>query len=427
MDNLDESLVKIIDFWQKNVTQGKLYSREIIKEIDLKSKEIIDLIGPRRSGKSSILKLIARKFNVKDYLYINFEDPFFVSHNSAEIIENLIEIYQEYFNLYPKYIFFDEIQEIKDWEKAIRKLRDEGKYKIFITGSSSKLLSREMSSLITGRHITYEVLPLSFKEFLTFRNMDIFNKKELILKRRELVKQFQQYCQDGGFPEIVITGNYALLKNYFYDILEKDIIRRYDIREKDVLEKLTLYLLSNSGNISSLESLKKTFSISFLPANSYLEYLKEAFLIYELVQFSYSLKKQEKAFKKYYSVDVGLSNAVSFKFSEDKGRILENLVLLELKRQGEELYYYRTKNNLEVDFAIKIKNKICQLVQVAWSLDDKQVENREIKALLEAMKEIKLDKAFILTYNEEKEITLDHKTIKVIPIDKWLIETEIKF
>lgn len=422
MDNLNEQLVKIIDFWCKNISCNKLFDREIIKCIDLQSKEIVDLVGLRRSGKSSIFKLIIKDLNTKSFLYINFEDPFFITHNNPEIIEDIIEIYKEYFNPKLKYVFFDEIQEIKNWEKALRKLRDVETYKIFITGSSSQLLSKEISSLITGRHLSYPIFPLSFKEFLLFKKIIISNKKDIILKNVELIKKFNEYTKIGGFPEAVITNNQELLKNYFYDILEKDIIRRYDVREKNVLEKLAVYLLSNSGNISSIESLKKTFAISFLPITAYLEYLKDSYLIYEVPQFSYSLKKQEKAFKKFYSADVGLSNVVSFKFSEDKGRILENIVMLHLKQKFDNLYYFRTKNNLEVDFVIKEKNEFRAAIQVTWELDKENVKNREIKALKEAMDELKLDKGYILTNNEKGLIKVNNKIIKIMPVYEWLLQ-----
>lgn len=422
MNNLDEQLVKIIDFWQKNTKTGLLLERKIIKDIDLKSKEIIDIVGSRRSGKSSVLKLLIRKLNTENFLYINFEDPFFIDHNKATIIEEIIEVYKNYFHKKLKYLFFDEIQEIKNWERSIRKLRDSEEYKIFITGSSSRLLSKEVSSLITGRHLSYQVFPLSFSEFLSFRNFAIKNQKGIALNARSLENKLQQYLKIGGFPEPVLTNNQILLKNYFFDILEKDIVRRYEIREKSVLERLALYLLTNSGNITSIESLKKTFVVSFSPIVSYLEYLKESFLIYELPQFSYSLKKQEKAFKKFYSIDTGLSNAVSFRFSQDKGRILENAVMIHLKRKYRDLFYYRTKNNLEVDFLVKEKNHFQKLIQVVWNIENENVKKRELKALTEAMEELKINEGLVLTTALEEKIKIGKNTIKIIPAYKWFLE-----
>src|SRR3990167_784100 len=173
MNNIDEQIIKIIDFWQKSVKHGTLLEREIINDINIGGKEIIDLVGPRRSGKSSILKLLIRKLETDKFLYINFEDPFFIANNDQEIIEKILEVYGSYYGKDLKYIFFGEIQEILNWEKVVRKLRDAENYKIFITGSSSRLLSREISSLITGRHISYQIFPLSFGEFLSFNKIDI--------------------------------------------------------------------------------------------------------------------------------------------------------------------------------------------------------------------------------------------------------------
>ena len=419
----NQQLVKIIDFWLKSTEKNELYSRDLIKEIDLKSKEVIDLVGPRRSGKSSILKLIIRYLKLKDnFLYINFEDPFFVVNNSPQVIEELIFVFKEYFSPKLKYIFLDEIQEIANWEKAVRKLRDGESFKIFITGSSSKLLSKEVSSLITGRHKSYKVFPLTFAEFIFFKKINISSKRDIILKEKLLIKQFNEYLQIGGFPEVVIRKDVELLKNYFFDILEKDIIARYEIREKEILQKLALYLLSNSGNILSIESLKTAFNISFAALSSYLEYLKESFMVMELLQFSYSLKKQSKALKKIYAIDIGLANSVSFKFSEDKGRALENSVFLELKKSSKEIYYYKTKNNLEVDFLVKEKTVMKEIIQVCWSIEDNKTKEREIRNLAVAMDELGLKSGLILTYDEADVIKINRKTIIVKPVFRWLLE-----
>ncbi len=418
-----EQIIKIIDFWQKVAKKEKLYDRALTERIDYKSKEIIDLIGPRRSGKSSILKLIIQRLNLNDnFLFINFEDPFFVGNNEPQILEEIIAVFKEYFNPKLKYIFFDEIQEIVHWERILRKLRDAENFKIFITGSSSKLLSKEASYLLTGRHLSYSVFPLSFQEFLAFRQIILSEKKDFILKEKTILRAFEEYINIGGFPEIALTKNQELSKTYFFDILQRDIIRRYDIREKEILEKIAVYYLSNAGKIISIESLKNSFNVSFTLASLYLEYLKEAFLIFELPQFAYSLKKQSKALKKIYSIDAGISNAVSFRFSEDKGRILENIVFLELKRRGAEIYYYKTKNNLEADFLIKEKTRMREIIQVAWSLEDKKTKDREIKNLLQALEECNLNKGLILAYNEKETINIGKKTIIIKPVWQWLLE-----
>lgn len=419
--------MKVVDFWQKSLKREVLCQREIIKNIDYSSKEVVDLIGPRRSGKSSIMKLIVDKLGLKknDFLYINFEDPFFIENNNPLVFEEIVAIFREYYSSKLKFLFLDEVQEIKGWEKAVRKFRDGENFKIFLTGSSSKLLSKELATLLTGRHKTYNILPLSFVEFLIFRKIKIDTPKDLILQDKKIKKQFLDFLTLGGFPEPVLGNDQQLLKEYFYDILQKDIMVRYQIRERETLEKIAIYLLSNIGKPISVEVLKQTYNISFVLASKYIAYLQEAFLVFGLTQFSFSLKKQAKAFKKTYAIDTGLANAVSFRFSQDKGRYLENAVFLELMRKKEKIYYYKTKNNLEVDFAVFEKQKVKILIQVAWSLQDEQTKKREMAGLFEAMEECELKRGIILTYDEQALIKVGDKSIKVVPVWKWMLEKQV--
>ena len=419
-----EQLVKVIDFWQKSLERDLLYERKVLDEIDLKGKEVIDLVGPRRSGKSSVMELIIKRLglSISDFLYINFEDPFFIENNDPEIIEEIVSVFREYYGANLKYLFLDEVQEIAGWEKTIRKFRDGEKLKIFLTGSSSKLLSKELSTLLTGRHKTYSILPLSFREFLDFRKLKVNNKKDLIVKSVKIKKQFLEYLKIGGFPEPVLNDDEQLLKNYFYDILQKDIMMRYRVREREALEKIAIYALSNLGKPISVESIKKAHNISYVMAAKYVAYLQEAFLIFSLTQFSFSLKKQAKAYKKIYCIDTGLANAVSFRFSDDKGRYLENVVYLELIRRNKKLYYYKTKNNLEVDFAIFENQKVVELTQVVWSLADEQTARREKNSLVAAMEESGLKKGMIFTYDEQSTIKTDAGIIEVKPVWLWLLE-----
>lgn len=419
-----EQIVKIIDFWQKSVDTGPLFERAAMDAIDLAGREIVDLVGPRRSGKSSLLKLIVRRLALEDnFMFINFEDPFFVTCNHPSVIEELISVYTEFFSPGLEYLFFDEIQEINQWERAVRKLRDSERYKIFLTGSSSKLLSGEISSLLTGRHMSCRVFPLSFREYLVFRGVDYKGKKDMALKEMTYLKLFEEYFRIGGFPQAVQTGSLELLKNYFFDIIQRDIVMRHDIREKEILEKMAANLLTNSGKAVTIESLKSAYNISFSAASTYLEHLKDAFLVFELQQFSYSLKRQMKATKKIYSVDQGISGAVSFRFSEDRGRVLENIVFLELKKMGKEVYYYKTSNNLEVDFLVWEGNEARELIQVTWDMGDEKTRLRETKALFKAMDETGLKKGLILTAGEENIVEENGCSILVRPVYKWALES----
>lgn len=421
----DESQLKIIDFWQKVAEEKGLYDRQIINKINLRTKEVIDIIGPRRSGKSSVMKIMAQKLKNKgNYLYINFEDPYFINHNSPYILEELIETYKEYFQKNLIYVFFDEVQNIISWEKTVRKLRDSGQYKIFVSGSSSKLMNAELSSLLSGRHISYRLMPLSYKEYLDFQGIKIESKKDIILKEKMLLRHFNDYLKWGGFPAVVLSKNQELLKQYYLDIIQKDIVKRYDVREKEILEKMGIYLLTNSAKIISVSATKNLYNISHELSSTYLEYFKESFLIFDVPQFSYSIKTQQKALKKIYAVDTGLVNTVSFHFSEDKGRMLETSVYLALKQLDKEIFYYKTSSGREVDFFIKenIVNK--QFIQVAWNIEDELTKKRETESLLEAMEEEKINNGIILTHNTREKILVKGKHIYMKPVYQWLLELQ---
>lgn len=416
-----KELIRTIDFWKKSAEESGLFRRILTDKINIKSDEIIDIIGPRRSGKSSILKLLIKNMEKDSWLYINFEDPAFIENNNPKVIEELIETYIQHYGSSLKYLFFDEIQNIEYWEKAVRKLRDGSKYKIFITGSSSKLLSRELSSLITGRHLSYNLMPLNFREYLFFKNITVNNLKETVLQEAKIVKYFEKYLKLGGFPKIVLGENEELLKQYYPDILEKDIIKRHNIRQKDIVEKIGVFLLSNASKILSINSLEKAFNVSFEAASNYLNYFKEAFLVFEVSQFSYSLKTQQKALKKIYAVDTGLANAVSFRFSEDCGRILENCVFLHLNQIAPEVYYYKTKNNLEVDFLVKYQNQKMELIQVCADISDEKTKKRELKALLGAMAELGISSSLILTASTNEVVKINNRKVVIMPVYEWIL------
>ena len=421
MSNYRE-IVKLINYWQLDAVNSKLFVRSVVSKIDAKSKEVVDIVGPRRAGKSFVLKLLIKNLGLKegDFLYMNFEDPFFVENNDPLVVGDIIEVYKEYFGKNLKYLFFDEIQNIKSWERSIRALRDGGDYKVFVTGSSSKLLSGELATALTGRHLSYWVFPLSFKEFLDFEGVVIENSKSVVVKENSLKNYFIKYLEMGGFPEVVLSKNPLLLKQYFFDVLEKDIIKRYDIREKEILQKIGVFVITNATKTISLSSLERLYGISSAVVRNYLEYFKEAFLIFELSQFSYSLKTQQKVIKKYYCVDTGLANAVSFRFSEDKGRMLENAAFLHLKDRFDEIYYYKTKQGKEVDFLVKTASEY-QLFNVCWDLSDQKTRDREVKSLLEAMDEMGLTTGTIFTFEEEETLHFGEREIELSPLYKYPI------
>ncbi|MHA1659067.1 MAG: ATP-binding protein, partial [Promethearchaeota archaeon] len=316
------------------------------------------------------------------------------------------------------FIFFDEIQVIPKWEKWVRKIRDLEIAHIFITGSSSKLLSREYGTSLTGRHITQVLFPLSFKEYLRFKNFKIpKNEADIHDKKIWLRKHFQEFLINGGFPEFVLSENIELLKNYFEDILYKDVILRHEIRDVNLLRKIANYCLTNLSQSLSYNSLKNLFKISLDTARSYLSYLEESFMIFQVSIFSYSLKIQEVNPKKVYCIDNGLRNAISFKFSKDEGKLAENLIFIELKRRGKEIYYWKGKN--EVDFIVKERDDSLKALNITYT---DEITKREIEGLKEFKEKFssQVVKLIILTKNIEKK----KNGIVYIPIWKWLISSE---
>ncbi len=421
MNNLEENLVKVIAFWKSSVKNDQLFPRTAESQVDILKDEIVAVMGPRRSGKSSFLKLLMQKLPEDSWLYVNFEDPFFIEENEVGVIEKLIDTYLEYFSSELKYLFFDEIQNIGKWEKAIRKYQETKKYKIFVTGSSSQLLSKEFSTVLTGRHKTIRILPLSFKEYLEFNNVVAERKTDYITKEGQIKKLFKQYLIMGGFPKVAIDKKPEVLKQYFYDIIEKDIMGRYQIRQGEKLERLTSYLLSNVARVYSVSALSKTFDLSWEYISLYIQYLKEAFVLNDLTQFSYSLKTQEKSQNKIYSIDNGLVTAVSFSFSENLGSMLENAASSHFFNSFNEVYYYKTKSNSELDFVLKNEEKIIALVQICADLTSPDTKQRETKALLEGSRELSCETLIVATLDFQGSEKIDGKDIIYVPLYKILL------
>ncbi len=422
MNNInDEYLIKIINFWKETSKNNLLVPRIARQQVDLSKDEVIAVIGPRRSGKSSFLQLIMRELPKDSCLYINFEDPFFIENKNADIIERLIEIYLANFSDDLKYLFFDEIQNIGNWEKVIRKYQETKKYKIFITGSSSQLLSKELATVLTGRHKTIKILPLDFSEFLAFNNFVFEKKADFAIKDEEIKKKFNEYLSLGGFPKVVLDKRPEVLKQYFYDIIQKDIVGRYNIRQGEKLERLGNFLLSNIAKVYSVSALSKTFELSWESVNLFISYFKEAFVLNDLVQFSYSLKTQEKSFNKIYSIDNGLVSAVSFAFSDNLGQMMENCAYNYFANRYDEIYYYKTTSNSEVDFVLKNGKGVVSLIQICANISNEETRKREVKALLEAGKELNCTKLIVATYDFQGKENESGIEINYIPLYKIML------
>jgi len=424
------------NFWEKDIDIG-IPRHEYLNQIKryLKTDEIITLTGVRRSGKSTIsLQVLANliKNNVPkiNTLYVNFEDPKFYNFLNVDLLDDIWEAYSDY--LRPKgkvYLVLDEIQKIKGWEHWVRAKYDQKeKVKIFATGSNAELLSSEFSSVLTGRHLQLFVTPLNFREFLKFRNIEVKADKLWLLKNKNVLRRlFPEYLQTGGFPKIVLTKDELLRKElltqYFNDILTKDIVDRYKIKGVGKLQNLALFYSTNFTRKYTFNKVKRLsdFSLSLDSIHRFSHYLANSFLIDFLPRFSYSLKNQMQTDRKVYFVDNGMHNAIAFKFSADKGKLLENAVFHHLKRQKKQLYYFYEKQ--EVDFVCREGLKTTELINVCYSIDDKETLLRETSALVEAMKYFKLKESkIIVAEGARKDIAGQGFVIHIVPFYQWALD-----
>jgi len=394
-----------------------LVEREVSLNDCMKGNEIIIITGIRRCGKSSLLKIISKKLN-KKFVYINFDDIRFTDFK-VENFEDIEEIISEIRGIKTEVIYLlDEVQNVLSWERWVNNLYAKN-IKVFVTGSNSSLLSSEISTFLTGRNKVIKLYPFSFKEFLLFKKIKI--DYQTTDERRIISQAFNEYFEKGGFPLVIINDDLSLSKQYFEDILNKDIIKRYGIKKVKELKDLILYLFSNVSKTYSYSTLKQISSIKSLSMiNNYIEHLKNVFVASTINKFDYSIKKQRVSSSKFYVLDNSFLKTVAFNFSENTGKRLENLVFIELVRREVEVYYHLKKN--ECDFIIKEGLNITKAIQVCLILDNIVTKKREIDGLCEALKEYNLKEGLILTLDKEEEFMIDGKKIIIKPVWKWLLE-----
>ncbi len=415
------------NFWKQKIDTGFRRSFYLEKlEYLMKMQEIVAVTGVRRSGKSVIVlqiikDLIAKGVNPKNTLYINFEEPNFSGNLNVKFLGKIFDAYLEFFDPKEKiYIFLDEVQLVNEWERFAVSLYDRRvNVKIFVTGSSSNLLMGEISTLLSGRYVSEIIYPLSFKEFLDFKK-EIYRSADLpLIKNSKLYNYLREYIEFGGFPRIITEkeayGKKVILTEYFNSILEKDIFLRHKIRNTKDVREVAGFAMANIANKISSYRIKKDFDIASLSARRYFGYFQEAFLLQFVPFFSYSVKKQTYNPQKVFCIDTGLRNAVSFKFSEDIGKLLENIVYLELLRKKESPYYWEGKG--EIDFVLRRGHKVAELVNVCYSLNTESLE-REIKSLEEGMSEFKNTKAKIIYWEGSPP---EHKKIEFVNILDFLL------
>ncbi|MBN2484429.1 MAG: ATP-binding protein [Bacteroidales bacterium] len=364
----------------------------------------VDIItGIRRCGKSTCLRQIAKAID-GDVSFFSFEDSRIFGFN-AEDFPKLLQVMGGNKKAY----FFDEIQDIPGWEIFVRNLHDMGR-KVYLTGSNASLLSRELGTRLTGRHINFELYPFSFSEFLKFFSL------------LPSVDSFKEFLVKGGFPEYLKFGEYTILQQLFKDIIYRDISVRYGVRNVKSLVDIALYLVSNTGKEYTLNRLKNNFNLgSVNTAGEYVGWYEDSYLIFTVPQFSWSAKSMSVNPKKVYTIDTGFAMANSLSFSNDTGRLLENAVFIELMRRKFRINYF--KQTRECDFIAFGSRQVEGAYQVCMdlNLDNK---NREIEGLIEALDFFELKSGTILTFDQEDKFVISGKEILVIPAWKWMLPNE---
>ncbi len=394
----------------------KIIEREKLDEarVILKYPNILAVLGIRRCGKSIFSYLLAKNSKTG---YINFDDERLIEIKNEDFDRILTSFYELYADL--DYIILDEIQNIKNWELFVNRLRRTKK--VILTGSNSKLLTGELSTHLTGRYIYLELFPFSFREFLRkkeFKESKAYTSKE----KAGLLTYLKEYLQMGGFPESYKFGK-AIISRIYDDILTKDILLRYKITKIEELKKLSNYLITNSSQETTYSKLSKIFNVKHVSTiSNWVGYLENSFLLFRVERFDFKLKQQHIAPKKFYCIDTGIINSIGFQFSENIGRLMENAVAIELQRRKEKLqskiYYWKDHQQNEVDFIIKNDKTINKLVQVTYASNKNDIKSREIGALLKAGKKLKCKNLIIITWDYETY----EEGIKFIPLWKWLLE-----
>ena len=420
----------LIEHKEKALGDHVFIRREILAQtVDMaRQKEIHVITGVRRSGKSTLMRLIARYLiqeeNVprENILYLNFEDDRFAEFQTSDF-QTLYEAYLEVESPSGrKYFFLDEIQNLPGWHRWLNRLYEFEDVKLFVTGSNSSMMKGEAAMSLTGRNRVVTLYPFSFREYaaacdVTWTERDLLTGEG----KAKLARLFRRYAQEGGFPEAVRQHDPDILRHYFGDIVYRDIVARYGLRNVREIRELALYLASNLSCLASYKKLKDMIAVNSLTTvKNYLGYFEDVYLFFPVNLFDYSLKRQMYNPAKLYCVDHALATAMAFKFSADSGRILENIVFCELKRRGCEIYYWKDKSGKEVDFLIRQGQEITTALQVCQDIDAGETRKREISGALAAAAAFGLTEAKILTTDREGEEIHNGVRIRYEPVWRWL-------
>jgi len=407
-----------------------IVQRDIHYPLDIPLDRAVVLSGPRRSGKTYLMylgikELLARKENKNSILYVNFEDSRLVGAVSQDL-NTLLEVFFEFCpdRNEKTWVFLDEIQVIPDWERFVRTLVDMENVNVFVTGSSSRLMSKEIATSMRGRSLTYNVYPFSFAEVLKAGKLE-YEEYLSSGQMGEIIQKLEDYVKYGGFPETVrYREEWDRILSEIVDVtIFRDIVERYDVKNIKML-KLFLNAIFNSKEFSIhkfYNFLKSQgYKVSKNTLYTYFGYFEDSFIVFPLKRFSYSYKNIESSISKMYLVDNGL---LSLQGIRDYGRLIENIVFIELKRRSKgDLFYYKSTSGREIDFIIKEGKKVSELIQVCYMLDDFVTKEREVKALLQGSEELRCDNLLIITWDYEAVEIVSGKNVRYVSLCKWLLD-----
>ena len=414
---------EVIDYFREYEHIPKeILEREL--KIPTKSKFIISIIGPRRAGKTYFLFSLSKK--IEKPVYLNFEDTR-LSEITYKELRDVIRIFIEMYGKDPRYLLLDEIQNIEGWEKVVREFHDLGKYRLFLSGSSSKLLSKEIATQLRGRSLSFMLLPFSFREFLNLKQITLerYRSRDEEAKIKNFLRSYMEY---GGFPDVIKNDEkLKILREYSDLILFRDFVERHKIRNIDLARMIHTFMIQNHSKEISVRSLygklKSSTKVGKDTVYDYVTKLEDTMFFFFLRRYAIKVHLRESWPKKIYLCDTGLTKIA--RYSQDHGRLMENIVLLDLIRKKNENplveFFYLKFADSEIDFLLKEGTTIKQLIQVTYASGKDEIDKREIKSLIKASDELNCKDLLIITWDYEDEIRKNNKIIRCIPLWKWLL------
>ncbi len=430
----EETIAQIIMDYLDLSVEG--VERELKVPEETGVNKAITIIGPRRAGKTFYLLQKFSKLRKEDKAAVFFPlDDDRIYPPTLEDLSILVKVFYEIFpDAGERYLFLDEVQEVENWELFVKRAVERDGFRVYLAGSSSKLLGREIATALRGRNLTFEMLPFSFREFLNARGVSA--GKHLSTRKEAMIKGLlKEYLEFGGFPEVVLIEDKYLkrktLSEYVDVMLYRDVVERHGIKNLKAVRLFLKLLITSFAKEFSVNRTARYMKgigvdVSKNTLYSYFDYFEEAYVVFPLRKFSYNIKEIEKSLPKIYVVDTGLINAYSARSGGSIGRLMENAVFLELRRREKEIYYFKDERGREVDFLVKDGNKVSELIQASYSIEEPETFKREISALLSASEKLNCENLTVINWDRDDLIEVKGKKIRLIPLWKFLLGGERK-